>query len=561
MNTFWYHFFVQTSSELLLNLRSNRFTIAALFALWLGAVSLPARSLHQTTFVWQQMAYSYTPLFAGTAAALGWSMNIVCFGLYLLIDSIAKDRRCTVGTLVYCSPTSAQCYVWSKFCASVIYLLILCGTTFVAALGVYAWNGERPFNMLAFIKPFVIVALPAAVFVSAFTLLCSASRLLSHKWILALYPIVYIAFILWQAQMLYDASSLHIAQMLDCTGVVTLALFYGKVGTGFEALSLFAFIGSEIPSSAPNAVLPDISLTTDVLLARSILMGASMLIVFCTGMFVRRSNTLTMTPASTPKQAWFGISTLFSRFTFRLAWNTTWNTTRQRVQQPTEEENPDGNTLGNALAAPHVSLSKPLWFATVIAEHRVLTRHNRVVVLVMLCISLYAFTKPLAVVNFHLLPLWMLLLCIVLADLSTREWRHGTSNLMMTLPLFTKRFVWWKFLSATHMALLLWLPFAVLYGIHGNIEQMAGTVIGIVWCASLAIASGTMLRSEKPFVYAITMLIVVSLLANHVTTVWIDIAAWRGLPLRERWQLLVGTFVVLTAAHIWLRKRPYHLVR
>lgn len=549
--TFGFRFAIQVYSELLTQIRKRVFTLASLFAVWLGVISIPARTLEQTTFVWQQIGYTYTPFFAGTSAAMGFSASCTFFGFYLLFDIIKKDCLNSVGALVLCSSTSRQFYIWSKFFAALLYLGILCCFCYAASLLVYIWNGEYPMEIVGFTKPFIIFAIPSMIAVAAFTIFCSTSIILSHRWMLSFYPIAYLALTLWQSTSLFYTINLTAITLLDYTGLVTLYLCYGKIGIGYEAYSLFPFIGAELANTMPRGILPEIFVNLELVAARLALILESLIVVGFSGFLLWYGNT-PISQGTTSRTRVF-VDRMRRKLERRIP------TARRRLfHTPSATVEP---SLAAASVRPITVSSVPSWIIMVKEEMRMLWLHNRLLIMSIIVLSLYAFTKPMPIVNFQILPLFFLLVCVLIADVGNREWRQMTADVFCAYPMFIERFALWKFFSALYTALLLYVPLAALFFLNGRVEQLLGIGIGLLWCVTLSTALGIITRSEKPFLCVIAMHTVVSLLASRVDSVWIDFATWRGLPIDNRWQLILGAVALLSCAWFWLRLRPFHLLR
>jgi hypothetical protein len=119
----------------------------------------------------------YDSAWAGTLMAVCSSLMLTLVGFYLTRGTIRRDRRTEVGQIVAATPMSRSAYILSKFASNVVVLWFMLLVLAVVALVTLLFRNEVGYiNLGAFASPFLIIALPATVFVASLAVLFDSIR-------------------------------------------------------------------------------------------------------------------------------------------------------------------------------------------------------------------------------------------------------------------------------------------------------------------------------------------------------------------------------------------------
>jgi hypothetical protein len=174
----------------------------------------------------------YDSAWIGSLMAVCSSIILTIFGFYLVKGSIKRDRRTEVGQIIAATPMSNSSYIIAKFASNIIVLWSMIGVLAIVAFFTLLFRNEAGnIDLVAFALPFVIIALPAMVFVASMAVLFD-----TVKWLRgSVGNIVY----LFLAEMCLVMGMLKI-QLLD---VGSISLFTESI----RAAALIAFPGEKIP--------------------------------------------------------------------------------------------------------------------------------------------------------------------------------------------------------------------------------------------------------------------------------------------------------------------------
>ncbi len=119
----------------------------------------------------------YDSTWAGTLMAVCSSIMLTLVGFYLVRGSISRDRKTEVGQIVAATPIGKSTYMISKFLSNAAVLsLMMAVLALVAFITLIFRNEANSLDLWAFVSPFVIIALPAVVFVASVAILFDSVR-------------------------------------------------------------------------------------------------------------------------------------------------------------------------------------------------------------------------------------------------------------------------------------------------------------------------------------------------------------------------------------------------
>jgi len=119
----------------------------------------------------------YDSAWAGSLMAVCGSIMLTLAGFYLVKGSIARDRKTEVGQIVATTPISGRMYIVSKMVSNMAVLWFMMIVLAAAAFLTLLYRNESgTFDLWAFISPFLIIALPATIFVASVAVFFDTTR-------------------------------------------------------------------------------------------------------------------------------------------------------------------------------------------------------------------------------------------------------------------------------------------------------------------------------------------------------------------------------------------------
>lgn len=100
---------------------------------------------------------------------------VLLFGLMFLVsDRIRSDKKSGAAELYMATPLSQKQYILGKFTGNYAASLLLLGIYLAVNASVHLFFNPTPFNLLPYIAGFIVVAMPAAFFVVACSIILPA---------------------------------------------------------------------------------------------------------------------------------------------------------------------------------------------------------------------------------------------------------------------------------------------------------------------------------------------------------------------------------------------------
>lgn len=131
----------------------------------------------QYTIQFGQYRSVYNSAWAGSLMAVCSTIMMAIIGFYLIRGSIKRDRLTEVGQIIAATRMSGRVYIASKLVSNIAVLWLM-----VASLAVLAFimllirNEAGEISLWAFVSPFIVVSLPASIFVASVTVLFDTVR-------------------------------------------------------------------------------------------------------------------------------------------------------------------------------------------------------------------------------------------------------------------------------------------------------------------------------------------------------------------------------------------------
>jgi len=224
---------------------------------------------------------------------LGW------FGFYVINSSIARDRETRVGQIMATTPMTRPLYAIGKWISNFVVLMTMVVILMLAGIVIQFLQGESlQLDLIAFVNPFVIIVLPLIALVAAVAVLFETIPFLSGGFGNIVYFVLFVMIIA-----LAQEASLN--PVLEPTGTVithnymTAELiqkhpdYDGEftLGGGFDQVVTDTFLWNGI------------NWTGEMLLLRSSLFGAALLITMIAALFFDRFDPSRRKPKRMKKSA------------------------------------------------------------------------------------------------------------------------------------------------------------------------------------------------------------------------------------------------------------------
>jgi hypothetical protein len=148
--------------------RSYAFLITLAITIYAAYSFVPPPSAHYTTLTIVGFKGVYNSAWVGHQSAMMTTVMLSLYGFFLVTGGIKKDIDTEVGLIIATTPISNFGYLLSKMLSNFLVLMTIVGCTFVVSIGMFFLRSSGyPFNISDFIVPFVLLALPALLLISA----------------------------------------------------------------------------------------------------------------------------------------------------------------------------------------------------------------------------------------------------------------------------------------------------------------------------------------------------------------------------------------------------------
>lgn len=263
--------------------RSYAFLITLAISLYAAYSFIPPESAsYSTVRIGNYIGVQNSAWIAYVTAIM--SSTFICWiGFYLVNSGIKKDIDTGVGMIVATTSVSNFQYLLAKTFSNFLVLLSILACAFVMCITVFfIRHSGYPFEPLQFITPFAIITVPAIFFFSALAVI---AEVFLYRFTV-LMNVGFFFFFCFLASL-----QLKITPAFDVIGVkpVTIAM-QQTVARRFHDTSTTLSIGFNFSSKDHfhHFVFEGINWTSSVILARLLLMGLAVLLVFISSRFFHR---------------------------------------------------------------------------------------------------------------------------------------------------------------------------------------------------------------------------------------------------------------------------------
>jgi hypothetical protein len=148
--------------------RSYAFLITLAITIYAAYSFVPPPSAHYTTLTIVGFKGVYNSAWVGHLSAMMTTVMLSLYGFFLVTGGIKKDIDTEVGLIIATTPISNFGYLLSKMLSNFLVLITIVGCTFVVSIAMFFLRSSGyPFIISNFIVPFILLALPALLLISA----------------------------------------------------------------------------------------------------------------------------------------------------------------------------------------------------------------------------------------------------------------------------------------------------------------------------------------------------------------------------------------------------------
>jgi len=123
---------------------------------------------------------SYNSAWVGTLVALASAVFISVVGFYIVKNTINRDRHTGVGQIIAATPVGKLTYLLSKTLSNFLVLSAIVGIQIIAAAVMLLLSPAKPdFELWQLLSPFLLITLPALIFVAALAVFFESVKILS----------------------------------------------------------------------------------------------------------------------------------------------------------------------------------------------------------------------------------------------------------------------------------------------------------------------------------------------------------------------------------------------
>lgn len=156
--------------------RGGRFFRIATATAALGTLFVPGRTGYVVLTVDGSRGI-YNSAWVGASVALVTTTFLSLSGFYLVNDAVRRDRQTGVGQVLAATPIAKAMYILSKALSNLAVLLALVGVLAVVAGGMQILRGEAPaIEAWPLLAPFLLITLPGLAVVAALAVLFESIR-------------------------------------------------------------------------------------------------------------------------------------------------------------------------------------------------------------------------------------------------------------------------------------------------------------------------------------------------------------------------------------------------
>jgi hypothetical protein len=172
---------VLSRNEVRLRMRrlSTLFAVMLMIALSWAMIVDPKTGSSLMAINQARVLYTSSALAMGSASLLSFLMALI--GFYLVRGRIVEDIRSGIGGVIAATPVSNSLFLISRCLGGVAYILALAMVAMCSIMVLHAIRGDGPIQILVYVKTYLLVLGPMAVFAASAAILFDSIPLLMGK--------------------------------------------------------------------------------------------------------------------------------------------------------------------------------------------------------------------------------------------------------------------------------------------------------------------------------------------------------------------------------------------
>jgi hypothetical protein len=467
----------------------------------------------------------------GSLMALCGTMMLLFFGFYLVKNSIGGDRRSNVGQIIAATRIRNHDYILAKFASNFLVLAAMVCVLATAALLVVAFTGvEGGLDLWELFSPFLIIAIPAMLVVSA-----AAVFFESVRWLRGIIGNVVYLFL---AEAVVVSGVLG-ARLLDITcadafvksAQAAAARAYPDADLGMQ-MGFIAFDDAIRHEVYKTFAWGGIEWTAELLLQRLLWIGAALVVAMLSPLFFDRFD-----PSARKRLS-----------------------SRKRAGKPPPDLLPSDDTRREVISARQlVSPSRrfgPL--GMLVAELRLMLKgHPWLWYLVAVGLIAAQIAAPFEIARVYIVSFSMVWPIRIWSSMGTREFTHNTAQLLFSSPYPVGRQLPTMWTAGILIGLMSVAGLAVRALGGGDWRFALALASGAFFVPSLALALGTVSRSNKLFEVSYLILWYVGTMDNIAALDFLGVSE-RAVAAGTPTIFLLVAAALSAAAFVARRAQIYH---
>lgn len=165
-------FFTAIKYDYLQRTRSYAFLITLCASLAIAYTFVPEPNANYSTLRIDNYVGYYNSAWFGYVTAIMSSVFISMIGFYLINSGIKTDSDTKIGQIIATTPVSNFKYLLYKTFSNFLLLLTIVGIVFLMSIVLFIlYNDGYSFELYHFVKPYILITIPAVFFVAAIAVL------------------------------------------------------------------------------------------------------------------------------------------------------------------------------------------------------------------------------------------------------------------------------------------------------------------------------------------------------------------------------------------------------
>ena len=412
----------------------------------------------------------YNSAAIGMATAMLAAIFIGLGGFYVISNAIGRDISSRCGFVIASTTVRGGEYLFAKLLGNLVFLGTFTAGFMLSSMGMLIVRNEAALEPWLFVRQYLLLVPPAIVLVAVLAIVFESVPFLSGRIGDVLYFFLWMGCLGLTPSLVATGTDPGVARYVDFAGLGFVA---SQIMPGLQSPNLS--IGGSFDPAMPLFVFHGLILDRAWLLPRigSLLVPLPLLLV-ASRSFHRFDPARLRGGADRGRRGW--IARINSALT------------------PLTRVLPGSGRSSSFL---------PPLLAAAMTDARMTVAAYPILLLPALGLAIATAATPARAFMRGVLPIALAIVCLAIADMPCRDRRAGTLGLIHSAPHLRARFVWWKLLAATGVALvILGVPLArVVVGHPGSLVAFA---IGVL----VVVAAGTSLGviGETPKTFTVVFL-------------------------------------------------------